>query len=212
MPTQLTLYNGALRIIKNRKLSALTDTVEARYLLDDEYEKVKKYCIEQGLWNFALRTVALEPDTGNTPEFGYQNAFETPSDFVRLNAIAANANMYPTLEDYAIEGSYYLANLSTLYMSYVSNGVNYGYDLSKWPATFELYVEHELASRIVGHLTNASAADIETLEASKKKALKDARSKDALNQAAIRPPPGKLVQSRTGMRGSSNGQSPWWRS
>lgn len=208
MTNKLSLYNGALRILKHRKI-ALTDNVEARHLLDDEYDKVIAWCLEQGLWNFALRATALEADVEIEPEFGHSYAFEQPLDYVRLNAISSNGHFNPTLEHYVDEGGYWLASTNPIYVSYVSNGNDFGGDLSRWTATFVLAVEYELAYRIAPHLTSMGEDAARELERRRDKSMRDARSKDALNQPAQRPPPGRLVQSRIGS-GSASGR-PWWR-
>lgn len=207
-PNTLSLYNGALALIKHRPLSTTTDDVEARYLLDNEYAKTKAWMLEQGLWNFALRSSMLEPDTGNTPEFGHSYAFEQPTDFVRLNAISAEPLFYQTLEDYIDEAGYWIANVSTLYVSYVSDDSSYGGDLSKWTTLFERATEYELAFRVAPHLTSMGADAFQELERRRDKSLRDARSKDALNQPAKRPPSGRLVQARGGVRGTG-GTPPW---
>jgi len=207
-PNALSIYNGTLAILKHRPLSTSTDDVEARHLLDNEYAKVKAWALESGLWNFALRSSVLDPDTGNTPQFGHSHAFEQPTDYVRLNAISADPMFYQTLEDYIDEAGYWIANVSVLYVSYVSDDASYGGDLSKWTTLFERAVEYELAFRLAPHLTAMGADQFQELERRRDKALRDARSKDALNQPAKRPPSGRLVQSRGGGRGTS-GTPPW---
>lgn len=211
MPDQLSLYNGALRLIRSTRLESLTEDVEARYLLDEEYDKAIKYCLEQGLWNFALRTTMLEPDDTNEPEFGYLYAFLQPDDYVRLNAISGQEYFYQTLEDYVEEGPYFLASINPLYVSYISDGPLYGMDMGRWPATFELAVEYELADRIAPHLTAMSDRDLARLKDEKISAIKDARSKDAMDQPAKRPPAGRLVRARQGTRYSIQDGRPWWR-
>jgi len=211
MTDQLSLYNGALRIIKNRAIDSLTEDVEERYLLDNEFSKALKYCLEEGLWNFALRTTLLEADDTNEPVWGDTYAFAKPSDFVRLNAISADPYFSITLEAYTDEGPYWISSVNPLYVSYISNDPLYGMDYGRWPATFELFVEYELADRIAPHLTAMSDSDLKYLYQRKLEAMKDARSKDALNQPAKRPPPGRLVQARNGGRYSSNDGRPWWR-
>lgn len=207
-PTQLSIYNGALAILKHRPLATITDDTEPRYLLDNEYAKTKAWMLEQGLWNFALRATKLEPDTGNTPAFGHSYAFEQPTDYVRLNAISSDPYFYQTLEDFIDEAGYWIASVTPLYVSYVSDDNSYGGDLSKWTTLYERAIEFELAYRVAPHLTSMGNESMSELERRKNTALRDARSKDALNQPAKRPPSGRLVQSRGGSRGSS-GTPPW---
>lgn len=211
-PTTLSLYNGALRIIKQRRLTTATDDIEARWLLDEEFEEAKAWCLEQGLWNFASRMVELEASEDEEPLFGLNYAFTKPSDYVRLVKISASPYLWPTLEDlqYTDEGDYWYSSVNPLYVQYVSNDDAYGESLGLWPQTYTLLVQHELAFRIAPHLGSFSANELVEYERKRDKALKDARSKDAMNQGAQRPPPGRLTQSR-GARSANNGGSPWWR-
>jgi hypothetical protein len=211
MPSQLSLYNGALAIIKNRALESLTEDVEERYLLDNEYTKAIRFCLNEGLWNFALRATQLEPDDTNEPEWGDLYAFLKPDDFVRLNAIAGDQYFSVTLYEYTDEGDYWIASINPLYVSYISDGTSYGMNLARWPASFERAVEYELAHRIAPHLTAMSDADLQRLRKEKIDELRNARSKDAMNQPTQFPPPGRLVRARQGSRYSAQDGRPWWR-
>lgn len=205
----LSIYNGALSIVRHRPLVTVTDNTEGRRLCDVHYAKSKAWCLEQGLWNFALRTTMLEPSVTETPVFGANYAFEKPEDFVRLNAISGNAYFNPTLEHYVDEGPFWVADCDPLYVSYVSDDVAYGGDISNWPATFDLAVEHDLAYRIAPHLTSMGNDALVDLMKMRDRTIRDARSKDALNQPVSRPPPGRLSQSRMGSNRLSG--RPWWR-
>lgn len=212
-PTKLSLYNGALRIIKHRPLATTTDDVEARYLLDDEYEQTLAWCLEQGLWNHASRMVEIEASEDEEPLFGLNYAFDKPSDYVRLVKISASPYLYPTLEDlqYIEEGDYWFSSVNPLYVQYVSNDDAYGGSFGLWPQTYTLFVQHELAARVAPHLGSFSANELDQIDSKRDRALKDARSKDAMGQGAQRPPPGRLTQSRgRGLFGGNNGR-PYWR-
>lgn len=168
-----------------------------RRLLDESYDRAVLYMLEQGLWNFAMRTVAMEEETDIEPAFGYSYVFERPADYVRLNAISDNGTMWPTLDDYTEEGEYWNANVAPLYMQYVSNGTSYGLNSSGWPETFKRALEAWLAIEIGPH-AGVSARGMELLKDEFKIKLRDARSKDAFNQAAMSPPPGRLTRARVG--------------
>jgi hypothetical protein len=83
--------------------------------------------------------------------------------------------------------------------------------MGRWPATFERFVEYELALRIAPHLTALSDADLKRMYDMRANAMKDARSKDAMNQPSMFPPPGRLVRARQGSRYSASDGRPWWR-
>lgn len=208
--TRLALYNQALLELKQRKLAALTDTNVSRRTLDDFYDTVLGFMLAEGLWNFAMRSAAIEASTAVEPEFGFTYAVEQPADFVRLCMISGNGDFWPTLDRYHDEGGHWNCNISPLYVRYVSDGSTYGGDLSLWTPSFERAVALELAVRVAPHLTGMGQDGLRVLEAKAKKALHNARTKDAINEAAMRPPPGRLVQARmSGTRIGRANRSLW---
>lgn len=209
MASQLALYRAAAGIIKHRPPDSLVEDTEIVNLLNLEYANVIAFCLEQGLWNFALRAIALGASVDVEPSFGYTYAFERPDDFVRLNAISHNEMFYPTIEAYVIEGEYWFAFCNPLFVSYLSNGTSFGNNLGSWPASYQRYVEYELACRVAPHLTAMNIQELGQLDKMRRNAMDNAKANDALEQPAQRPPPGRLVTARYGSRGW--GQTPWWR-
>lgn len=226
----LSIYNGALRLLKKRLItnfddrtiarriydasgekgapnqpgrpptlpaSDVEDEMVLRRLLDEAYDDAVEHCLADSLWNFASRTVAIEAETDIEPEFGYNYTFEKPDDFIRLVAIADNGFLYPTLDEYLDEGQYWHANVDPLYVQYVSDDTSAGRDESLWPITFKKAVEAYLALEIAPS-AGMSANFIAGLNDEFRRRLRDARSKDSANQAAMRPSPGRLLLARTG--------------
>jgi len=174
-----------------------------RRLLDESYDSAVAFMLGEGLWNFASRTVAIEAETDVEPEFGYQYTFEKPSDFVRLVAISDTGMMWPTLGSdqepaYMEEAGYYHANTNPLYVQYISNGASYGLNTSLWPLSFKKALEAYLAKEIAPH-ARVSRGMIQDVEQKFIVLLRNARTKDAMDQASVRPPPGRLARSRSGM-------------
>lgn len=198
MTTQLTIYNGALRVLGERKLASLTEDREDRHLLDDVWaDGGVRYCLEQGQWNFAIRTSSLEYDSAVEPDFGYSRAFSKPSDFVRLAGFSDNEFFNGAFDAYEDEAGYWFTDVDTLYLRYVSDDASYGLNLSLWPATFNRYVQAQLALDISRKLTSG-ASKTKDIEAIVQKRLIDARSKDAMNEPTRYPPRGSWVQARHG--------------
>jgi len=199
--SQLTLYNGALRILGQPKLSALTDAVENRRLLDGVWdENARDYCLEQGLWNFAIRTSQVEYDPSVTePDFGFKRAFSKPSDWIRTSEIASDEYFTHPLThlDYVDEQGYWWSDLETIWVRYVSNDTSYGYDYSLWPQSFVRYFEHYLALQIAPFIYQ-DPQRVDTLRKLTERVLIDARSKDALNEGIKFPPRGKWSRARRG--------------
>ena len=90
MATKLGLFNSALRELGERKLSGLTEAREPRRVLDDVYDSTLKYCLENGAWNFAIRTIEVLPDAGVSTDFGYENAFTKPTDWLRTVGLSGD--------------------------------------------------------------------------------------------------------------------------
>lgn len=196
MASQLTLYQHAALILKQQWVAALTDSDEMRSALDIVYSDVLAYMLQQGAWKFANRTVAIQINTSVTPQFGFLQAFSKPSDYVRTIMIAGNGDFNPVLNFYDFDNTYWYADVGVLYVQYVSNGASYGSNLGIWPPTYTLAVEHELAWRVSGHVTGMDSAARKELKALKQEALRDARSKDAMEQPARYQQMGRLVQAR----------------
>lgn len=200
MATKLKLYQEACRVLRQTPVATVTDDIFIRYELDKVYDDTLLECLEEGLWNFAMRTVAIEHSESVTPSFGFSYAFEKPSDWVRSSVLSGNGTLWPPIgaEGYADETTNWHADYDPLYVSYVSNNASYGLDLSMWPETFARYVGCALGLRVGPTVTGFSATDEEKLEKKCKMLLKNARSKDAMNQASATPPPGRLVTARRG--------------
>lgn len=205
MTTQLSLYNGALRLLGERKLGSLSENREPRYLLDDVWaDNGVRYCLEQGQWNHAMRTSSLEYDSGVEPDFGYSRAFAKPGDFVRLAGISDNDQFAGPFDRYEDESGYWFADVDTLYLRYVSDGTGFGLDLSLWPETFTRYVQAHFAAEISRRLTSG-ASKTRDIEALAQRRLTDARSKDAMNEPTRYPPRGNWVRARHGGRPGDRG-------
>lgn len=201
MTTQLSIYNSALRKCGERTIASLSENREPRRVLDSAWDDgLISYCLEQGLWNFALRTVKLEYSPSVEPSFGYSRAFDKPTDHVRTAGLCSDEFFTSPLLRYTDEAGYWFAELDTIYVRYVSDDNAYGNDKSLWPQTFvkflSTYLAGEVAERITG---NRTKADEIKREASK--LLIDARSKDAMAEPTRMLPQGSWASARGGRGG-----------
>jgi hypothetical protein len=198
--TKLVLYNAALREIGQANLATLTDNVEARRVLDDVYADVLGLCLEEGQWNFAIRTLKIDSDPDVDLEFGWDYAFGKPTDWVRTTRISSDEDFSDSLKNYSDETDYWLANIDPIYVQFVSSEASFGGDLSRWPATYGRYVGLELAERISHRITTSNETK-ERIQLDKKVAKRSALNKDALNEAQPRYwPTGSWVSARAGWR------------
>lgn len=202
--TKLGLYNGALRLCKERKLASLTENREPRRLLDDAYgdgstNGAVRHCLQLGQWTHAIKTIQLDFSPSVNPDFGYQYGFDQPSDLVRVTAVCQDEYLNIPLTRYADERGYWYSDLETIYVSYVSNDSSYGADLTLWPESFVKLVEAYLANEIAGSLTGSDPVKVEKALT---RALKSARSLDAMNRPTAFMPTGSWASARQGRSSS----------
>lgn len=209
--TQLSLYNGALRLCSERKLASLTENREPRRLLDAAWGDgattgAVKACLEMGQWDHAMRGVMIDASPSVEPTFGYRYAFDQPSDMVRVAAVCSDEYFRVPLLEYTDERRYWYADLETIYVRYVSNAAEYGADLSLWPEAFVKLVEAYLAKDVIGNLTQGKSAR-EEVERYFDKLKKQAKSLDAMNAPTVRLPEGGWVSVRTRNRMGSRSET-----
>ena len=210
MADRLSLYNDALMYCGERSLSSLTEDREPRRLLDQVWNSNGiQYCLEQGQWHFAMRAVQVDYDPSLEPDFGYGYAFTKPDDWLLTAAVCEDEYFKIPLNQYADEKGFWYADIDPIYVRYVSNDVDYGLDLGKWPQTFAEYVALHFASRIIIKLSESHEkfANIVKL---REKALIVAKNKAAMANPAAFSAKGswsraRIRGSRRGDGGNSNG-------
>lgn len=204
MATRLSVYNGALRILSERKLGSLTEDRKPRRVLDGIWDdNFIRYVLQQGQWKFAKRTIQANYDSAVTSDFGYQYAAEKPSDWLRTVAIATDEFFRSPLIDYSDERGYWWSNYQTIYVQHTSDDSLYGGDLSAWPETFTQYAESQLAEKACMAITG-NASKLQMVQRETKILLGDARSKDALDGPPSFPPMGSWARARLGGRSFKN--------
>jgi hypothetical protein len=154
MTDKLSLYNGALRVCSQRAIASLSENTESRKLLDAVWnDTCIDFCLEQGFWTFATRTVELVSNSDYDPEYGFKFVFDKPDDYVKTVAICVDDTFDTPLTRFVDEGGFIACEYETIYLRYVSNDDLYGNNLSKWSPTFVKFVQTYLASQIIGNLS-----------------------------------------------------------
>ena len=197
--SQLSLYNEALRLIGERRLASISENREPRRVLDDVWnDGAVDYCLEQGQWNFAMRAVEITP-SAVTPAFGFTYAFDKPNDFIRTAGVSEDESFNVPLLDTMEEVGFWFANVTPIYVRYVSNAASYGSDFQRWPSSFAKYVAAFLASEICFTITQSAEKQnfIITLAMDR---LKKAKSIDAMADATAFTPQGGWSSARQGRR------------
>lgn len=205
MATKLGVFNAALHEIGDAELSDTGDPVEAARVLVRRWDDVVADCLEAGSWNFATKTVEATADTGITPEFGYTEVFAKPSDWVRTHAVSDDENFTAPLLTFYDDVNYWSADVSPIYVRYVSNDTSFGLDLTRWTRAFARYVELELADRVCERLSQ-NGSKKEAIARDRDKARAVALNRDTMNEAQPKfAPVGSWTRSRGGGRSRERG-------
>lgn len=203
MATKLGIFNGALAALGQRELQSLTDPTEPRRVLERLWDNgFVDGLLEQGEWNFAVRTVKSTQDPP-PPAFGFQFRHAKPGDWRRTVKISDQPTFKPQLDNYSDEGNYLYCNAEELYLQYISNHPSYGGNMAAWPKTFARYAELELAIQAAPRVLPAQESEAKLkgpqgLLERTQQALRNAKSKDASNQPPEFPPMGTWARSRWG--------------
>ena len=211
MTTKLRIYNGALLLCGQTRLSALTDDIEARYLLDEVYDDGGiNDCLEEGQWRFAMRSARFDYDAAVEPSWGLKRAFEKPPDWVVTSAVASDEYFTTPLigRQYVDEADYWYADLDEIYVRYVSDDTNFGMNIGDWPVAFTEYVKAHFAFRVIHSLTKDKERwQLVGREVEKRRL--NAQNRDAMAGPTQFPAKGSWVSSRRGGRGplGDGGQS-----
>lgn len=201
MATVLGIFNSALYELGVRELASLTEPVESRRVLERLWDAgLPEQCLEQGAWNFAIRSVKSTEDNA-PPAFGFDYRHTKPADWLRTVKISANEGFKPPLDHYSDEGGSWYSNHATMYIQYVSSHPSFGGNMARWPESFTRYVVLKLASLAAPRLKTLSESTSLLngelgLWRRTDHSLKDAKSQDAINQPPEFPPVGTWVRSR----------------
>ncbi|TGQ11226.1 hypothetical protein EN858_14995 [Mesorhizobium sp. M4B.F.Ca.ET.215.01.1.1] len=204
MATKLSIYKSALRYLGNAAgVASLTEASPARYALDDVWQEAGEYMFAKGLWNFAIRSSEFQNDEDVEPLFGYQYAFSKPTDWVRTVSIGTDPTFLAGFEDFADETAYWYADSPTLYIRYVSNDDDYGWNIGAWREPFAQAFAAYLAFQCALPISSDKGTRTDLFNLSKA-LLSEAKALDAVDERVAYSPAGRLVQSRL-RRGSLSG-------
>lgn len=195
MASRLEIYRGALRLLGPSNLASLSEDRPEKRALDGAWTDCVSLMLEQGMWNFAIRTVELSFDESVEPLFGYDYAVSKPDDWVRTVSISQTADFCEGLRSYEDETSYWHVSLEKIYVRYVSNDEAYGFNVGAWRQHFAKAVEAYLAFEC-GLPISSDKGNRNDLYQLYKTRLQDAKTKDAVDERVREKPPGNWTRSR----------------
>jgi len=197
---QLFIYNEALGHLGERTLASLAEPREPRRVLDSYWSGLVDYCLSQGLWKFAKRTVQIDADSSIIPQFGYNCCFSIPQDFIRVILISTSPDMDPPLLQYSQEAGFWYAQMTPIYVAYVSDDPTYGGNIAAWPEHFADYVAIRLARKACIRLTDDKDLWRE-LKKDEDRARRVAKAEEAMDGPPGLPPVPFWARARRGAFG-----------
>lgn len=198
--TKLAIYNGALRRLGSRALASLAENREPRRVMDGIWgasSEVVAGALERGEWNFAIRTVEGVYSSSVEPGFGFRRAFNKPDDFRRLASLSADPYFrHPLTNDsYIDEATYWFTDYDVIYIRYVSDDGDYGFNGAGWTEAFKDYLECKMAWEACERITNSTSKK-DRLDRDMGIALKTAKSHDAMGEGVKFAPSGSWSRAR----------------
>lgn len=195
MTDQLSIYNGALRVLRERPLVSLTDASKALRVLNTDYAKCLAWCAEQDQWRFAMDVTALSVASLDDPApVGWTYAYDLPPDFARMYATSPDGNFVDPYNQWEIRRGILYCELPKIYVKYISK--DRGTDLTLFSATYQEFVETALAARNGGQITSNAELVKDIRDRDLKKALHKAKAVDAMNNPNAARRPGSWTRSR----------------
>lgn len=189
----------------HRRFSDTGEPVEAARELTAVHDQVVAECLSAGSWNFAMETIKADADTGVTPGFGFTEVFAKPSDWVRTIGLSEDERFERPLLHYVDDANFWSADVSPIYVRYVSDDTGLGLELTRWPAKFTRFVELELAERICLKVTQSNSLK-DDIGKDRDKARRAALNQDAMNEPNPKfPPPSGWTMSRGGINRGDRG-------
>jgi hypothetical protein len=189
--SKLLIYNNALALLGERRLSNLYEDREPRYVLDETYNlELVNHCLEVAKPRFAVSSVKLASPAASSVH-GLDSVYTLPADFISTlsdpgvhgsnGSFFADEDFQNPVDRYVLEGRTVATDIATnLWMRYITSGRS----LVLWTPTFSRLVSAYLAKEIASRL---NPSRIEVAEAAYEKALGIALSLEGVKENPILP-------------------------
>jgi hypothetical protein len=126
-------------------------------------------CLEMGQWNFAMRTIQIDYDSGVEPSSATPARSPSPPTGCSPRPCASDEFFRFPLTRYTDEAGYWYSDLDTLYVRYVSDDVAYGLNMNHWPESFREWWRSTSASKVIRKLANSEEEEVKSEKRLKKK-------------------------------------------
>lgn len=181
MSSQVEICNIALQKLGASPITSLSQDTKSAIECNTAFIPRLKALLRKHAWNFAIERAELAADA-TEPDWGRANAFQLPSDFLRL--LPAYPEDVLNTDDYQIEGSkIYTDEDAPLYIRYIK----YVDDAEAMDPLFREVLACDLAVQMCEALTQSNTKKA-GLKEDLREALQEARRANAFESVAQTPP------------------------
>lgn len=192
MADETGICNSALSKVGATRIVSLIDGTKNANFCAEQYEKLRDQLLRRHIWNFAKARAKLAKLTP-APAFGFDNAFQLPSDWLRTVSVHDNDQGLGVIP-YAIEGRSILADSEDVYLIYVKIVTDPNQMTADFRETLAVLLAREAAIPIAH--SNSLKQDMKD---DLRKALREARGTDAIEDYPEEFPVGSWDEARHGL-------------
>jgi hypothetical protein len=184
---KLGIYNDALMLLGERRLSTISDAREPRYGMDAIWDLgAVDYCLSVVRPKFAIATSKITSSTTDT-DHGYTNVFSLPANFLSVVEVYADSALDQPISRRFIDSTKICVNYSTIYLRYnadntfaIPSGTDFTVLSPEFVRVLTAYMAREYAMRV-------SPDDVDKIESLYISRVKDAMEIDKQNEPDRRP-------------------------
>jgi len=181
MASEVDICNRALQKLGAKRITSLSeDSVNGR-ACNSAYEIIRDAELRAHPWNFSIQRSELAADA-TSPDWGRANAYQLPSDFIRLLEDYPEDNS--NSKDWQIEGrKIYSDDDDPIYIRYIARVE----DTSAYDSLFIEALAAKLAFELCEELTQSNTKK-EGLRSDYEQAIRQAKRANAIENIAAEPP------------------------
>jgi hypothetical protein len=190
MATKVEIANRALQLLGAKRITEFTEDSRNARAINAAYEPIKRSLLRKHTWVCATKRAQLAANS-TAPLFGKTNAFQVPSDFIRL--LPLDPEYQTNDDDRIIEGRNILTNEDA------PLDVRYIYDITdpnEMDPLFREALSASLAEGLCEEITQSNTK-IATAKVVKDEAIAEAKKANAIEKPAEQPTEDPWVTCRS---------------
>jgi len=191
MASEVGICNAALRKIGASTITSLNQGTKNANFMNDIYAEKRDALLEMHPWNFAVKSVKLA-QLSTTPVVKFDYAYALPDDFIRAISVH-DSDEGVGIVDHKFRNNMVECSASEVWLVYVAQITDPNSFSPLFREVFAAFLAIEAATGIAESNTKR-----EMMVAEFQRALRRARSSDAMADLPDRLPAGSWLTNRTG--------------